>query len=206
MAQFFPSTFSRQYSSNGRQLGTMWSGVDHGEEGCWTTPNFSTFRQTSSATANWLDEKRWGRGQVEAQRSEFNPKPHGSGPICPHCFQRPITQKVLKFKKSVKIPNPRKTSAESKSWVMYPSKNVVLCLFLAPEQANAWKMGNNSVCYLSRLPHFCPHPGGGVGWPWGVGRKPLNRVKIRSRPKCGRLFADWRPHRPLINFCPKQKM
>jgi hypothetical protein len=30
----------------------------------------------------------------------INPKPHGSGPICPHFFQRPITQKVLKCKKS----------------------------------------------------------------------------------------------------------
>jgi hypothetical protein len=29
----------------------------------------------------------------------FNPKPHRSGPICPHYFQRPITQKVLKCKK-----------------------------------------------------------------------------------------------------------
>jgi hypothetical protein len=32
----------------------------------------------------------------------FNPKPHGSGPICPHFFQRPIIQKVLKCKKSAK--------------------------------------------------------------------------------------------------------
>jgi hypothetical protein len=32
----------------------------------------------------------------------FNPKPHGSGWICPHSFQRPITQKVLKLKKLAK--------------------------------------------------------------------------------------------------------
>jgi hypothetical protein len=30
------------------------------------------------------------------------PKPHGSGWICPHSFQRPITQKVLNLKKSAK--------------------------------------------------------------------------------------------------------
>ncbi len=33
----------------------------------------------------------------------LNPNPHGGGRICPDCFQRPITQKVLKYKKSVKI-------------------------------------------------------------------------------------------------------
>jgi hypothetical protein len=27
----------------------------------------------------------------------FNPKPHSRGRICPHCFQRPITQKDLKW-------------------------------------------------------------------------------------------------------------
>jgi hypothetical protein len=32
----------------------------------------------------------------------INPEPNGSGPICPHFFQRPITQKVLKLKKSAK--------------------------------------------------------------------------------------------------------
>jgi hypothetical protein len=41
-----------------------------------------------------------------------NPKPHGSGPICPHFFQRPISQKGLKQKKFQKLAIPRKMSAE----------------------------------------------------------------------------------------------
>ncbi len=48
----------------------------------------------------------------------LNPKPHGRGRICPHPFQRPITQKVLSAKNRPKIPIPRKSSAESKSRVM----------------------------------------------------------------------------------------
>ncbi len=50
------------------------------------------------------------------------------------------------------------------SWVMYPSKNAILDLFLASKQANAWKVWANSVFHLSRPSHFCPHPDGGVGW------------------------------------------
>jgi hypothetical protein len=42
----------------------------------------------------------------------FNPKPHGSGPICPHFFQRPISQKGLKQKNPQKLAIPRKMSAE----------------------------------------------------------------------------------------------
>jgi hypothetical protein len=38
----------------------------------------------------------------QASCCSINPKPHGSGWICPHSFQRPITQKVLKLKKSAK--------------------------------------------------------------------------------------------------------
>jgi hypothetical protein len=145
------------------------------------------YTQFPSSLQNWLFTPPFLIGKMSKRDDHvFNPKPHGSGPI---------TQKVLKCKKSEKIPNPQKTSAESKSWVMYPSKNVVLCLFLAPEQANAWKMGNNSVCYLSRPQHFRPHPCGGVGWQWGAGGKPLNRAKVGSRQNCGRLFADCRPHR-----------
>jgi hypothetical protein len=68
------------------------------------------------------------------------------------------------------------------------------------------KKATGCVSHLSRLQHFHPHPGGGVGWQWGVGGKQLNRVKIRSRQKCGRLFADSRPHRPLSIFCFKQKL
>ncbi len=41
----------------------------------------------------------------------FNPKPHGSGRICPHYFQRPITQKGLKQKNRQKSAIPRKKSA-----------------------------------------------------------------------------------------------
>jgi hypothetical protein len=43
----------------------------------------------------------------------------------------------LSAKNQLKIPIPWKTSAESKSWVMYLSKNVNLCLFYASEQSNA---------------------------------------------------------------------
>ncbi len=42
----------------------------------------------------------------------LNPKPHGSGRICPHYFQRPITQKGLKQKNPQKSAIPRKMSAE----------------------------------------------------------------------------------------------
>jgi hypothetical protein len=42
----------------------------------------------------------------------FNPKPHGSGRICPHYFQRRITQKGLKQKNRQKSAIPRKMSAE----------------------------------------------------------------------------------------------
>ncbi len=43
----------------------------------------------------------------------INPKPHGSGRICPHFFQRPITQKVLKCKKSAK----NTYSTENVCWI-----------------------------------------------------------------------------------------
>ncbi len=49
---------------------------------------------------------------VSASQDKFNPKPHGSGRICPHYFQRPITQKGLKQKNRQKSANPRKMSAE----------------------------------------------------------------------------------------------
>ncbi len=59
----------------------------------------------------------------------LNPKPHGRGRICPHYFQWPITQNSLSEKNQHKLSVPRKTSAESLSWVMYTSKNADLCLF-----------------------------------------------------------------------------
>ncbi len=90
--------------------------------------------------------------------------------------------------------------SESKSWDMYPSKNINLCLFFASEQFIVLKKGTRGVYHISRPQHFCPHPGGGVGWQWGVGGKPLNRAKVRSRQKYGRLFADCQPHRPLSIF------
>jgi hypothetical protein len=43
---------------------------------------------------------------------DFYPKPHGSGPICPHFFQRSISQKGLKQKNRQKLAIPRKMSAE----------------------------------------------------------------------------------------------
>ncbi len=97
-------------------------------------------------------------------------------------------------------------SAESKSKFMYPSKNANVCLFYASEQAKVLKKATGCVSHLSQLQHFCPHPGGRVGWQWGVGVKPLNRVKVFSWQKCGSLFADCLPHRPLSIFCLKQKM
>jgi hypothetical protein len=59
-----------------------------------------------------------------------NPNPHGHGRICPHYFQRPITRKVLKCKKLAKIIYFTKTSAESKSWVMYTYKMLVYASFM----------------------------------------------------------------------------
>jgi hypothetical protein len=56
----------------------------------------------------------------------LNPNLHSRGQICPHYFQSPITKKC---KNQQKLSIPRKTSAKSMSWVMYPSKNAVLCLF-----------------------------------------------------------------------------
>jgi hypothetical protein len=52
---------------------------------------------------------------------------------------------------------------------MYPSKNFNLCLFYASEQAKVQKKATKCIYYLSRPPHFRPHPGGGVGWQWGWG-------------------------------------
>jgi hypothetical protein len=120
----------------------------------------------------------------------FNPKPHGRGRICPHFFQRPITQKSLSAKNQRKIYISQKTSAASKSWVMYPSKNINLCLFYASEQAKVIKKATWCVYHLSRPPHFCPHQGGGVGWQSGEGGKPLNRAKVCSQQQCGRFFAE----------------
>jgi hypothetical protein len=70
---------------------------------------------------------------------------------------------------------------------------------LSLRTAKVQKKATGCVSHLSRPQHFRPHPGGGVGWQWGGG-KPLNRVKIRSRQKCGRLFANSRPHRSLTFF------
>jgi hypothetical protein len=42
-------------------------------------------------------------------------------------------------------------------WFMYPSRNVVLCLFYASEQAKVWKTSPNSVYHLSQPPNFFPH-------------------------------------------------
>jgi hypothetical protein len=47
-----------------------------------------------------------------AGRAAVNPNPHGSGQICPHYFQRPISQKGLKQKNRQKLTIPRKKSAE----------------------------------------------------------------------------------------------
>ncbi len=121
-------------------------------------------------------------------------------------FKGLFLKKSLSAKNRQKIPIPRKMPAESKSRVKYPSKNINLCLFYASEQAKPLKKATGCVSHLSRPQHFRPHPDGRDGWQWGVGGKPLNRVKIRSRQKCGRLFADCRPHRHLSIFCLNQKI
>jgi hypothetical protein len=121
-------------------------------------------------------------------------------------FKGILFRRSLSAKNRQKIPIPRKTSAESKSRVKYPSKNVNLCLFYASEQAKVLKKVTECIYLLSQPPHFCPHPGGGVGRQWGVGGKQLNRAKVRSLQKYGRLFVNCWPHRPLSIFCPKQKM
>ncbi len=57
--------------------------------------------------------------------------------------------------------------------------------------------------------------GGYCGWGWGEScysycpptkicvTHTVNRAKVRSREKCGRLFTNCWPHRPLSIFCPK---
>ncbi len=72
---------------------------------------------------------------------QINPNPHGHGRICPHCFQRPITQKVLKYKNLQKLSIPRKISAESMSWVMYPTKNVINACFMPQNRPMPEKCG-----------------------------------------------------------------
>jgi hypothetical protein len=52
-------------------------------------------------------------------------------------FKGLFLKNSLSAKNRQKIPNPQKTSAESNSWVVNPSKNVNLCLFYASEQAKA---------------------------------------------------------------------
>jgi hypothetical protein len=54
-------------------------------------------------------------------------------------FKGLYLKKSLSVKNRQKIRIPRKTSAESKSRVKYPSKNVNLCLFYASEQAEILK-------------------------------------------------------------------
>jgi hypothetical protein len=81
---------------------------------------------------------------------------------------------------------------------MFPSKNVNFCLFYASEQAKVLKKLLD-VYLISHGRSIFAHIQVG-GWV-AVGGKPLNRVKIRSWQKRGRLFADCRPHRPLSTVC-----
>jgi hypothetical protein len=108
----------------------------------------------------------------------FNRKPHGHGQICPQYFLRPITQKVCKKKKTVKISIPRKTSAESMSWVMYPSKTSVYTCFMPQNRPTPAKCG---LIYRPSLmvAAFLPTSRWGVGWQRGVGVNPVNRKKVR---------------------------
>jgi hypothetical protein len=54
-----------------------------------------------------------------------------------HYFQRPITQKVLKCKIATKITYSTENLCRINVLGYVPLKNIVLCLFYAPEQANA---------------------------------------------------------------------
>ncbi len=54
-------------------------------------------------------------------------------------FKGLFLKKSLSAKNLQKIPIPRKMPAESKSRVKYRSKNVILCLFYASEQAKVPK-------------------------------------------------------------------
>jgi hypothetical protein len=84
-------------------------------------------------------------------------------------FKGLLLKKFLSSKNRQKIPIPGKTSAESKSRVMFPSKNVNFCLFCASEQAKVLKKATGCVSHLSRPQHICPHPGGGLGGSGGWG-------------------------------------
>jgi hypothetical protein len=84
--------------------------------------------------------------------------------------------KDLKLKKSLsaknrqKIPIPQKTSAESKSWIMYPSKNFNLCLFYASEQTKVQKR-LLKVYTISHGRHIFAHiQVGGLGGSGGGGK------------------------------------
>jgi hypothetical protein len=100
-------------------------------------------------------------------------------------FSKPITQKILKCKKSAK----NIFSTENFCWIyvlgFVPLKNVNLCLF------QAWKMWVNSIDHLSRPSHFCPQ-GGWVAV--GVGGKQLNRANVCSRQKRSHFYL------PIIGF------
>jgi hypothetical protein len=55
-----------------------------------------------------------------------------------HTFFKGLYNSIsLSAKNRQKISIPQKSSAVSLSWIMYPSKNVNLCLFYASEQAIA---------------------------------------------------------------------
>ncbi len=56
-----------------------------------------------------------------------------------HTFFKGQLKKSLNAKNLQKIPIPQKMPAESKSRIKYPSKNVILCLFYASEQAKVPK-------------------------------------------------------------------
>jgi hypothetical protein len=116
-------------------------------------------------------------------------------------FKGLLLKKSLSAKNRQKIPIQWKTSAESKSRVMFPSKNINFCLFYASKQANVLKKSYWMCISSLTAAAFLPTSRWGVGWQWGVGGKPLNRAKICSRQKRGRLFANCQPHRPLSTFC-----
>ncbi len=108
-------------------------------------------------------------------------------------FKGLLFKKSLSAKNWQKIPIPRKMYAESKSRVMFPSKNVNFCLFYASKQAKVLKKPTRCVSHLSRPQYFCPHPGGGLGGSrgWGKAAKQgKNPFTAKTRPFICRLPAS----------------
>ncbi len=130
----------------------------------------------------------------------FNPNGHGK--IYPHFFLRPITQKVLKCKKSAK----NIYSMEIFCWIFVlgyvptSQKTSIYVCFMPQNRPLTEKKGQTAYTISHSRCIFAHIQVGGLGGRGGRG-KPLNRVKVRSRQQRSCLFTDCEPHRPLSTFC-----